>query len=241
MPETPNQAAAYLATLHNKIEALAKRPGGGAATPQPMPYVVSYFYDRYLADGCRFRVNGQANLKPATVTAVTESTVAVTKVAHGLVDNDAACVLVNNCHVFYGLVTNLTTDTFMVTNTRDHVPAGVVNGPAHASGLMSFTAAAKPFQNITTKVPKDFTPLSFDQWYGMNSRATTYIDMTFDQGKTFLPEDMYVPLSLGRQANDGMTAFSMGTTRSSVTGNLYVVRFNPLPPVGIPIYINTRY
>ena len=51
MPETPNQVAAYLATLHNKIDALAKRPGGGGATPQPMPYVVSYFYDRYLADG----------------------------------------------------------------------------------------------------------------------------------------------------------------------------------------------
>lgn len=233
----------YLTTLHGKVDALAKRPsgGGGTATPQPVTYPVRYFYDRYLVDGCRFRVDGNAVLKPAKITAVEGGVVTVSQAAHGLADNDAVCVLVGNTHAFYGLVTNMSADSFAVANTTFPPSAAIVVGDAHAGGLMSFTAAAKPFQNFTVKIAPEFTVRSFDHWYGMNSRATTYIDMTFDQGKPFKPEDMIVPLALGRQAIDGMTAFSMGTTRSAVNGNLYTVRFNPMPPVGIPIYVNVRY
>ena len=243
MPDALNSVSAYLTSLHGKIDALAKRPsgGGGSATPQPVTYPVRYFYDRYLADGCRFRVDGNAVLKPAKITAVESGVVTVSQAAHGLADNDAVCVLVGNTHAFYGLVTNLSADSFAVSNTTFPPSAAIVVGDAHAGGLMSFTAEEKPFKNITAKIAPEFTVRSFDHWYAANSRATTYIDMTFDQGKPFKPEDMIVPLALGRQALDGMTAFSMGTTRNSVNGNLYVVRFNPLPPVGLPIYINVRY
>ena len=232
----------YLTALHGKVDALAKRPsgGGGTATPQPFPFMTSYRYDRYLADGFRFRMNGQTIMKPVTITALTENSVSVKMTAHGLVDNDAAGVVMGQRWPYYGLVTNLNADNFIVSNTNVAVPAHFALGAAHASGLVSFTAAAKPFQVFTVKVPEDFTIQSYDLWFAANTRATTYVDLTMDQGKPFLPEDMYVPLALGRQAIDGMTSFSMGTTRT-VNGNLYTLRYNPLAPVGLPIYINVRY
>lgn len=241
LDKTLAQVSTYLTTLHNKIDALAKRPGGGGATPQPLPYLTSYFCNRYLANGCRFRVNGQAVTLPATITAVTENSVSVELASHGMSDNDEACVLVGNRHAFYGSVTNLTTSTFIITNTRDAVPAGVVKGACHTAQLASFTALnPKPFTAFSAKVPAGFTLTSFDMWFVANSRSSTYIDVSFDYGKPFVPENMYVPMAFGKQALDGMTAFSMGTSRS-VAGNICTVRFNPLPQVAVAVYVNVRY